>query len=54
MHRGGLRLYLAKYNQIVHIRYLAKKRKYLESRVRLRAILLVHERNLYLLWNEYS
>ncbi|MCX5871745.1 MAG: helix-turn-helix domain-containing protein [Deltaproteobacteria bacterium] len=31
------------YNHIVHHRYLAKKRKDLDSRVRLRAILLVHE-----------
>lgn len=43
MPRRGLRLDLEEYNHIVHHRYLAKKRKDVESRVRLRAILLVHE-----------
>lgn len=43
MPKRGLRLELEDYNYIVHHRYLAKKRKDLESRVRLRAVLLVHE-----------
>jgi hypothetical protein len=43
MPKRSLRLDLADYNQIVRQRYLAKKRKDLESRVRLRAVLLVHE-----------
>jgi len=43
MPRRGLRLDLEEYNHIVHHRYLAEKRKDLESRVRLRAIVLVHE-----------
>ena len=43
MPKRGLRLDLEDYNHIVHHRYLAKKRKDLESRVRLRAVLLVHE-----------
>jgi len=43
MPKRGLRLDLEEYNHIVHHRYLAKKRKDLEARVRLRAILLVHE-----------
>ncbi len=43
MPKRGLRLDLEDYNQIVRQRYLAKKRKALESRVRLRAVLLVHE-----------
>jgi len=43
MPKRGLRLDLEDYNQIVRQRYLAKKRKDLESRVRLRAVLLVHE-----------
>lgn len=43
MPKRGLRLDLEDYNHVVHHRYLAKKRKDLESRVRLRAILLVHE-----------
>ena len=42
MPKRGLRLDLEDYTHIVHHRYLAKKRKDLESRVRL-AILLVHE-----------
>lgn len=41
----GLRLNTEDYNQIVEHRYLAKKRKDLDSRVRLRSILLVHEGN---------
>jgi transposase len=45
MPRRGLRLDVEEYNNIVHHRYLAKKRKDIESRIRLRAILLVHERN---------
>ena len=43
MPKRGLRLDLEDYNHIVRHRYLAKKRKDLESRVRLRAVLLVHE-----------
>jgi|APCry1669189204_1035204.scaffolds.fasta_scaffold07178_3 transposase len=43
MPKRGLRLDLEEYNHIVHRRYLAKKRKDLEARIRLRAILLVHE-----------
>ena len=43
MPKRGLRLDLEEYNHIVHHRYLAKKRKDLEARIRLRAILLVHE-----------
>jgi len=43
MPKRGLRLDLEEYNHIIDHRYLAKKRKDLESRVRLRAILLVHE-----------
>jgi len=43
MPKRGLRLDPEDYNYIVHHRYLAKKRKDLESRVRLRAVLLVHE-----------
>ena len=43
MPKQGLRLDLEEYNHIVHRRYLAKKRKDLEARIRLRAILLVHE-----------
>ena len=43
MPKRGLRLDVEDYNHIVHHRYLAKKRKDPESRVRLRAILLVHE-----------
>jgi transposase len=38
-----LRLDIDDYNHIIQHRYLAKKRKDLEARVRLRAILLVHE-----------
>jgi transposase len=43
MPRRGLRLDIDDYNHIIQHRYLAKKRKDLEARVRLRAILLVHE-----------
>jgi transposase len=43
MPKRGLRLNLEEYNHIVHHRYLAKKRRDIESRIRLRAILLVHE-----------
>ena len=43
MPKRGLRLDLEDYNHIIHHRYLAKKRKDLEARVRLRAVLLVHE-----------
>ena len=43
MPKRGLRLDMEEYNQIVEHRYLAKKRKDLDSRVRLRSILLVHE-----------
>ncbi|MDR3605329.1 MAG: hypothetical protein P4L38_11920 [Syntrophaceae bacterium] len=43
MPKRGLRLNTADYNQIVKHRYLAKKRKDLDSRVQLRLILLVHE-----------
>jgi transposase len=43
MPKRGLRLDLEDYNHLIHHRYLAKKRKDLESRVRLRAVLLVHE-----------
>jgi transposase len=45
MPKSGLRLNTEDYNQIVEHRYLAKKRKDLDSRVRLRSILLVHEGN---------
>ena len=45
MPKRGLRLNTADYNQIVEHRYLAKKRKDLDSRVRLRSVLLVHEGN---------
>ncbi len=41
--RRGLRLDIDAYNHIVEHRYLAKKRKDIEARTRLRAILLVHE-----------
>ena len=43
MPKRGLRLEVAEYNRIVYHRCLAKKRKDLESRVRLRALLLIHE-----------
>ena len=43
MPKRGLRLDVEEYNQIIQHRYLAKKRKDLDSRVRLRSILLVHE-----------
>jgi transposase len=43
MPKRGLRLDIEEYNHIVHHRYLAKKRKDFDSRVRLRSILLVHE-----------
>lgn len=43
MPRRGLRLNNEECNHIVHQRYLAKKSKDAEARVRLRAILLVHE-----------
>lgn len=43
MPRRGLRLEIEEYNHIIRHRHLAKKRKDLESRVRLRSILLVHE-----------
>jgi putative transposase len=43
MPKRGLKLDLEDYNDVVHHRYLAKKRKDPEARVRLRAILLVHE-----------
>jgi len=43
MPKRGLRLDLEDYNHIVRQRYLAKKRRDSESRVRLRAVLLVHE-----------
>jgi len=43
MPKRGLRLDLEDYNHIIHHRYLAKKRKDLEARVRLRAVLLVHD-----------
>ena len=43
MPKRGLRLEIDDYNDIVHHRYLARKRKDLEARVRLRSILLVHE-----------
>ena len=45
MPKQGLKLDLEQYNHIVQHRYLAKKRKDSEARVRLRAILLVHEGN---------
>jgi len=45
MPRRGLRLSVEEYNDVVHHRKLAKKRKDLETRVRLRAILLVHAGN---------
>jgi hypothetical protein len=45
MPKRGLRLNTEDYNQIVEHRCLAKKRKDLYSRVRLRSILLVHEGN---------
>jgi len=41
--KRGLRLSDDEYNLIVHHRYLAKKRKDFEARVRLRAVLLVHD-----------
>jgi transposase len=40
-----LRLDIEEYNRIVEHRYLAKKRKDVGARIRLRAILLVHEGN---------
>jgi transposase len=43
MPKRGLRLELDDYNDIVRHRYLARKRKDFQARVRLRAILLVHE-----------
>lgn len=43
MPKRGLKLDPEDYNHIIRHRYLAKKRKDLEYRVRLRAILLVHE-----------
>jgi transposase len=43
MPKRGLRLELEDYNHIVYHRYLAKKRKDPEARVRLRSILLVRE-----------
>lgn len=43
MPKRGLRLELEEYNHVVYHRYLAKKRKDSESRVRLRALLLIHE-----------
>ena len=43
MPKRGLRLDIDEYNHIVQHRYLAKKRKDLDARVRLRSILLVHE-----------
>ena len=43
MPKRGLRLDIEDYNHIVYHRYLAKKRKDPEARVRLRSILLVHE-----------
>jgi transposase len=43
MPRRGLRLSDEEYNHIVHWRYLAKKSKDIEARVRLRAVLLTHE-----------
>lgn len=45
MPRRGLRLSDEDYNHIVRRRYRAKKSKDMEARVRLRAILLVHEGN---------
>jgi hypothetical protein len=43
MPKRGLRLDVDDYNEIVRYRYLARKRKDFQARVRLRAILLVHE-----------
>ncbi len=43
MPKRVLRLDIERYNHIIQNRYLAKKRKDLDSRVRLRSILLVHE-----------
>lgn len=43
MPKRGLKLDLEDYNEVVRHRHLAKKRKDAEARVRLRAILLVHE-----------
>ena len=43
MPKRGLRLDVEEYNHIIQHRYLAKKRKDLDSRVRLRSILLIHE-----------
>lgn len=43
MPRRGLRLSDEEYNHIVHRRYLAKRSKDIEARVRLRAVLLTHE-----------
>ena len=43
MPRRGLKLNIEEYNQIVEHRYLAKKRKDRDSRIRLRSILLIHE-----------
>ncbi len=43
MPKRGLRLDFEEYNHIIQHRYRAKNRKYLDSRVRLRSILLVHE-----------
>ena len=43
MPRRGLKLDIEDYNQIVEHRYLAKKRKDCDSRIRLRSILLIHE-----------
>lgn len=45
MPRQGLRLSDEQYNEVVHHRYLAKKRKDFEARARLRAVLLVHQGN---------
>lgn len=43
MPKRGLRLDIDEYNHIVQHRYLVKKRKDLDARIRLRSILLVHE-----------
>jgi transposase len=43
MPKRGLRLEIEEYNHVVRHRYLARKRKDHESRVRLRALLLIHE-----------
>ena len=45
MPKRGLSLDVKDYNDIVRHRYLAKKRKDLQARILLRAILLVHEGN---------